>query len=54
MKITGIIGLIFENFASEAKRIAETRFIWMPGARPVKVPARMPAINAKEISMSIY
>ena len=37
----------------EPRRIAEMRLIWMPGARPVKVPKAIPTSDAKIISISI-
>lgn len=31
----------------EAKSRAETRLMWIPGAKPVNVPARIPKMRAK-------
>jgi hypothetical protein len=54
IKITREIG------GKNGKRIAEivrrknaTRFMWMPGIRPVKTPIKVPAMKAKSISISI-
>ena len=32
----------------EARSIAETKLMWIPGARPVNVPARMPSKRASK------
>lgn len=45
MKRTAEIGEIVER--GSERRIAETRFICMPGRRPVVVPIRIPKTNAK-------
>lgn len=37
----------------EKRRRAETRFIWIPGKRPVNVPARMPANRERKTWSSI-
>lgn len=39
--------------AREERRIAATRFMWIPGKRPVNVPRIIPAINASIISIII-
>ena len=47
MKITKAIGgkIVSKNWEIE-RRKAATRFIWMPGKRPVIVPIATPAANA--------
>ena len=45
-KATAGIADMEENAGIADKRIAETRFMWIPGARPVKVPIRIPEIRA--------
>jgi len=42
-----------ENAGIADKRIAETRFMWIPGARPVKVPIVIPRRSAKRHSVSM-
>ena len=39
--------------AMDARRIAATRLMWMPGKRPVRVPARMPAMIARAMMIEI-
>ena len=53
MKTTNIIGEIVEE-AKEKRRREATRFIWIPGARPVKVPADTPSNKAIKISIIIF
>ena len=53
MKTTRVIIGIPENKEREETRIAETRLIWIPGERPVIVPAVMPMIRARKISTII-
>ena len=38
----------------DARRRAAMRLIWIPGKRPVKVPARIPMIRARTISINIF
>ena len=48
IKTASEIGSVIERSAGEIeKRIAATRFMWMPGINPVIVPIVMPMINAK-------
>lgn len=42
-----------ENFSIEIRRNEAMRFIWIPGERPVKVPAITPTISAMVSSKSI-
>ena len=54
MKTTSAIaGIVWERVREDVKRAA-MRFMWMPGERPVKVPARRPRRSAMEISKSIF
>src|SRR3989338_3261984 len=53
MKTTRVIIGIPENKEREETRIAETRLIWIPGERPVIVPAVMLMIRARKISSII-
>ena len=39
--------------AERATKIAPTRFIWIPGARPVKAPAKMPSAMKINTSRNI-
>ena len=39
------------NLSKERTRNAETRLMWIPGAKPVRVPARQPRIMARVISI---
>lgn len=52
-KIINEVGDSFSKINTEDRRIAEIRFMWIPGDRPVKVPARIPARNVRIISSSI-
>ena len=57
IKITIIIGLvIFRKKASKDNKIAPTRFICIPGTKPVKVPMVIPSnianINSNIIHLS--
>ena len=47
-------GKINNNVAEIAKRNVATRFMWMPGVRPVKVPIEIPIIRAINISSNIF
>ena len=38
------------NLLTDATKITETRFMWIPGARPVNVPAMTPMSKANNIS----
>lgn len=51
IKYNGRIGLRKEEEVDI--KIAPTRLIWIPGIKPVNVPARLPKINAIIISISI-
>jgi hypothetical protein len=43
MKMASVRGVVIDNSVVENdKRIIETRLMWMPGIRPVKVPADTP------------
>lgn len=46
-KITRIIGEVYSNNVGEiASKKTVTRLTWIPGNRPVKVPARIPRNRA--------
>lgn len=48
MKITKVNGGVnVKRKTEDAKRIVETRLMWMPGKRPVIVPIMMPNNNTK-------
>ncbi len=46
MKTTRANGGTEDKRAREERRTAETRLMWMPGKRPVNVPARRPRRSA--------
>jgi hypothetical protein len=53
-KITIIIGeVIFSRKVEIDKSNAPRRFMWMPGVRPVIVPARMPRVIVNISSSNI-
>lgn len=52
MKIRRVVGSRFWIRVSERTEIA-TRFMWIPGIRPVRVPARIPRKRGK-IRLSIW
>lgn len=47
------IGVFVKRRGVEARRIIAIRFVWIPGMRPVNVPARIPRKNTK-ISVIIF
>ena len=54
IKTTRIIGFIPKNIDAERdKSIEPTRFICIPGATPVNVPARIPKNKKMRISINI-
>lgn len=55
MKIITNRGEIKENKdeAAKERRIAATRFMWIPGARPVIVPISVPRIRARRNSRNM-
>ena len=54
INITKTIGGIGERNPIEETRIEATRFMWMPGERPVNVPAIRPTARARIYSNIIY
>ncbi|MGM5485461.1 MAG: hypothetical protein ACQEP1_06345 [Nanobdellota archaeon] len=51
MKQARVVKLVkFEKKGTKDKRINERRFIWIPGIKPVKMPANTPAKVAMIIS----
>lgn len=55
MKIIRVRGVVIVNRNVEKLRsIIAMRFMWMPGVRPVRVPARMPRRRAIRSSSSMY
>ncbi len=55
IKITRIIGLMWEmnGRESEARRMEAIKFIWIPGIKPVRVPAKTPRRMANISSRTI-
>lgn len=54
MKVISVIGVvIFRKKVVAERRITAIRFIWIPGMRPVSVPARIPVIIANGIEINI-
>jgi len=54
IKITKERGVVIVNKKVETeRRNAETRLMWMPGKRPVKVPMSTPTASAKISSINI-
>ena len=49
---SAIIGIAWKRVREEV-RIAATRFMWIPGKRPVRVPAIRPRMRARIISNNI-
>lgn len=47
-------GFILLNNRIEERRIAATRLMWIPGVRPVMVPARTPIKRARVNSKNIF
>jgi len=48
INVNGSIGLtVVENLDRAVMSRAAIRFMWMPGAKPVKVPARTPRRSAR-------
>lgn len=48
IKIASVIGeVICKSIGDIERRKTETRFMWMPGIKPVIVPASVPASKAR-------
>ena len=56
MNMVNVIGEMFDNNGSEseAKMIEDIKLIWIPGDKPVRVPARIPNRKHRAISKSIW
>lgn len=51
MNIAKIIGVVIDSrIVEKLSVIIATKFMWIPGVRPVRVPARSPNKIAREIS----
>ena len=54
INVTNIIGFIPKKTDAERdKRTEPIRFMWIPGERPVNVPAKMPRRSANKSSINM-